>query len=35
MRNYEFFGAPVGIIFTLDEDLEIGSFLDSAFTWAT
>jgi nitroreductase len=28
MRNYEFFGAPVGIIFTLDEDLEIGSWLD-------
>jgi nitroreductase len=28
MRNYEFFGAPVGLIFTLDEDLEIGSWLD-------
>ena len=28
MRNYEFFGAPVGMIFTLDEDLEIGSFID-------
>jgi nitroreductase len=28
LRNYEFFGAPVGMIFTLDEDLEIGSFLD-------
>jgi nitroreductase len=27
-RNYEFFGAPVGMIFTLDEDLEIGSWLD-------
>jgi nitroreductase len=27
-RNYEFFGAPVGLIFTLDEDLEIGSWLD-------
>ncbi|HUP29220.1 MAG TPA: nitroreductase [Usitatibacter sp.] len=27
-RNYEFFGAPVGVIFTLDEDLEIGSWLD-------
>jgi nitroreductase len=27
-RNYEFFGAPVGFIFTLDEDLEIGSWLD-------
>jgi nitroreductase len=28
MRNYEFFGAPVGMIFTLDEDLEMGSWLD-------
>jgi nitroreductase len=28
MRNYEFFGAPVGMIFTLDQDLEIGSWLD-------
>jgi nitroreductase len=28
MRNYEFFGAPVGMMFTLDEDLEIGSWLD-------
>jgi len=28
MRNYEFFGAPVGMIFTLDDDLEIGSWLD-------
>lgn len=27
-RNYEFFGAPVGMIFTLEEDLEIGSWLD-------
>lgn len=27
-RNYEFFGAPIGLIFTLDEDLEIGSWLD-------
>ena len=27
-RNYEFFGAPVGMIFTLDEDLEMGSWLD-------
>jgi len=27
-RNFEFFGAPVGMIFTLDEDLEIGSWLD-------
>ena len=28
LRNYDFFGAPVGLIFTLDEDLEIGSWLD-------
>jgi nitroreductase len=28
LRNYEFFGAPIGLIFTLDEDLEIGSWLD-------
>jgi nitroreductase len=28
MRNYEFFGAPVGMVFTLDEDLEMGSWLD-------
>ena len=27
-RNYEFFGANVGMIFTLDEDLEMGSLLD-------
>jgi len=27
-RNFDFFGAPVGMIFTLDEDLEIGSWLD-------
>ncbi len=27
-RNYDFFGAPVGMILTLDEDLEIGSWLD-------
>lgn len=27
-RNYDFFGAPVGMIFTLDEDLEMGSWLD-------
>ncbi|MGE0700657.1 MAG: nitroreductase [Hyphomicrobiaceae bacterium] len=26
--NYELFGAPVGLIFTLDKDLEIGSWLD-------
>jgi len=28
LRNYEFFGAPVGMIFTIDEDLEMGSWLD-------
>ena len=28
LRNYEFFGATVGMIFTLDQDLEIGSWLD-------
>jgi nitroreductase len=33
MRNYEFFGAPVGMIFTLDEDLEIGSWPISASSW--
>jgi nitroreductase len=27
-RNYDFFGAPVGMIFTIDRDLEIGSWLD-------
>ena len=27
-RNFEFFGAPVGMIFTLEQDLEIGSWLD-------
>jgi nitroreductase len=27
-RNYEFFGAPVGLILSLDEDMEIGSWLD-------
>jgi nitroreductase len=27
-RNFEFFGAPVGIIFTIDRQLEIGSWLD-------
>ena len=27
-RNYDFFDAPVGLVFTLDEDLEIGSWLD-------
>lgn len=27
-RNYAFFDAPVGLVFTLDQDLEIGSWLD-------
>ena len=27
-QNYEFFGASVGMMFTLEEDLEIGSWLD-------
>lgn len=27
-RNYIFFGAPVGLIFTIDSDLEKGSWLD-------
>jgi len=27
-RNYEFFDAPVGIIFTIDSELKIGSWLD-------
>jgi nitroreductase len=27
-QNYAFFGAPVGLMFTLEEDLEIGSWLD-------
>ncbi len=27
-RNYQFFDAPVGLIFTIDEALEIGSWLD-------
>lgn len=26
--NYSFFGAPVGMIFTMDRDMEIGSWLD-------
>lgn len=28
-RNYEFFGAPVGLILTLDRDLEVGCWLDA------
>jgi nitroreductase len=27
-RNFEFFGAPVGLIFSIDRDLEQGSWLD-------
>lgn len=27
-RNYTFFGAPVGMVFTIDRDLEQGSWLD-------
>ncbi len=27
-RNYEFFGAPVGLIFTIDRDLPVGAWLD-------
>lgn len=27
-QNFEFFGAPVGLVFTIDRDLEIGSWLD-------
>jgi len=27
-RNFEFFGAPVGLFFAIDKDLEIGSWLD-------
>jgi len=28
-KNYDFFGAPVGLFFTLDRDLEQGSWLDT------
>jgi nitroreductase len=28
-RNFDFFGAPVGLFFTLDRDLELGSWIDS------
>lgn len=27
-QNFEFFGAPMGLIFTIDRDLETGSWLD-------
>ena len=28
LRNFRFFDAPVGLIFTMDRDLEIGSWID-------
>jgi nitroreductase len=28
-RNYDFFGAPVGLFFLLDRDMEMGSWLDT------
>jgi len=28
VRNYEFFGAPVGMVFTIDKRLELGSWID-------
>ncbi|WP_413154705.1 nitroreductase [Bartonella sp. cb54] len=27
-RNFSFFGAPVGLLFTMDHDMEMGSWLD-------
>ncbi|MBT3660415.1 MAG: nitroreductase [Rhodospirillaceae bacterium] len=30
-RNFHFFGAPVGLIFSIDEELEVGSWLDYGF----
>ncbi|MDD9329405.1 MAG: nitroreductase, partial [Bartonella sp.] len=27
-RNFSFFGAPVGLLFTMDQDMEIASWLD-------
>jgi nitroreductase len=27
-QNYEFFGAPAGLIFSIDRDMELGSWLD-------
>lgn len=27
-QNFEFFGAPMGLVFTIDRDLEVGSWLD-------
>ncbi len=34
-RNFEFFGAPVGLVFTLEEDLQIGSWLDLGIVHGT
>jgi len=28
LKNYDLFGAPVGLFFTMDNDLELGSWLD-------
>jgi nitroreductase len=28
-QNFDFFGAPTGLVFTIDRDLEIGSWLDT------
>ncbi|MFV0297569.1 MAG: nitroreductase [Hyphomicrobiaceae bacterium] len=28
-QNFEFFGAPTGLIFTIDRDMEVGSWLDT------
>ncbi len=28
VTNYQFFGAPVGLMFTIDRDMELGSWLD-------
>ena len=28
VQNYQFFGAPVGLFFTIDRDMEQGSWLD-------
>ena len=28
VTNYQFFGAPVGLFFTIDRDMELGSWLD-------
>jgi len=30
-QNYHFFGAPVGMIFTISEELEVGSWIDYGF----